>query len=260
MAEKQTGTTARTAKGEQARKKLKKAALLVLERVGYHKMRIADVTSEAGVAAGLFYHYFRDLKSLTLEVLSDFVASSHDLEAIEKDVPRGDWYARIYAHNLYVTRIYAEHPGVMRCLFQMADEDEAFSRLLRNNFVEQLTWLVRQMPRLFPQADLTSHQALMVVYTLAASGEVVLRDYYISRDPALCAEALSPEELAELLSVIFYRGLFLANPPADTLRYTRKLQYMVRSTGNTEQGSALDNDETLATQEPSDDSRRNKSV
>ena len=240
MAEKKLKeTTARTAKGEQARKKLKKAALVVLERVGYHKMRIADVTREAGVAAGLFYHYFRDLKSLTIEVLTDFVASAKNLEAIEKDVPRGDWYARIYAHNLFVAKSYAQHPGVMRCMFQLADEDENFSRLIRSNFVEQLNWLVQQMPRLFPQADLTSHQALMVVYTLAASGEVVLRDYYISRDPALRAEDVSAEELAELLSVIFYRGLFLANPPADKLRYTQKLQFMVRSTGNTGQGASF---------------------
>src|SRR5690554_4359452 len=90
----------KSAKGEQARNNLKQAALLVLERVGYHKMRISDVTAEAGVATGLFYHYFSDLKSLTIEVLSDFVANSQNLATIEKDVPKGDWYARIYAHNI----------------------------------------------------------------------------------------------------------------------------------------------------------------
>ena len=47
-----------SARGERARAGLKEAALAVLEREGYHKMRIADVTGEAGVAQGLFYHYF----------------------------------------------------------------------------------------------------------------------------------------------------------------------------------------------------------
>ena len=61
-----------SARGEIARAKLKRAAMTVMEKTGYHRMRINDVTSEAGVAAGLFYHYFNDLKSLTLEVLKDY--------------------------------------------------------------------------------------------------------------------------------------------------------------------------------------------
>ena len=63
-----------SAKGEKARAKLKAAALVVMQQVGFHKMRITDVTQEAGVASGLFYHYFDDLKSLTLEVLGDLPA------------------------------------------------------------------------------------------------------------------------------------------------------------------------------------------
>ncbi len=78
-----------SARGERARASLKEAALTVLERDGYHKMRIADVTGEAGVAQGLFYHYFKDLKSLTLEVLTDFAMASNDPLAIEKNVLQG---------------------------------------------------------------------------------------------------------------------------------------------------------------------------
>jgi AcrR family transcriptional regulator len=122
--------TARSAKGERARAGLRDACLRVLERQGYHKMRIADVTQEAGVAQGLFYHYFKDLKTLTLEVLTDFASASNDPLEIEKDVPKGDWYARIYAHNLVIVRSYARRPGVMRCLLQLADEDKAFGGLL----------------------------------------------------------------------------------------------------------------------------------
>lgn len=213
-------------KGERARAGLKSAALLVLEELGYHRMRIVDVTAKAGVASGLFYHYFKDLKSLTLEVLEDFVAHSLRLEEIEKDVPRGDWYGRILAHNRLVVQAYVERPGIMRCLLQLADEDEDFSRLLRQNFIQQLSWLTRQMPRLFPQAALSEHQAMMVVYTLAGTGETVLRDYYVNQEPALVAQELAAEEMAELISVIFYRGLFLENPPSGQLRYTANLQHM----------------------------------
>jgi AcrR family transcriptional regulator len=216
-------------RGEKARARLKQAALVVLEQEGYHKMRIADVTGEAGVAAGLFYHYFDDLKSMTVEVLEDFVSRSLNVEAIEKGVPRGDWFERMLAHNRVIAMAYAERPGLTRCLLQLADEDPEFSRLLRRNFIHQLSWLVKQMPRLFPQAELSEHQALMVVYTLAGMGEAVLRDYYVNREPELMTEPLALDDIAELLTVMFYRGLFLENPPPEKLRYTKNLVYMVKS-------------------------------
>lgn len=224
-----TPRQARSARGEKAREKLKQAAMQVLERTGYHKMRIADVTGQAGVAAGLFYHYFPDLKSLTLEVLGDFVAASRDIQQIEKGVPKGDWYERMLAHHTLIVKAYAEHPGMMRCLLQMADEDEDFSRLLREHFIQQLNWLVKQTPKLFPDAELDEQQALMVVYTLSGMGETLLRDYFVNREPALTASDMSVGEITELLTVMLYRGLFLQNPPAEKLHYTRNLQQMVKS-------------------------------
>jgi AcrR family transcriptional regulator len=216
----------RTARGSQARDKLKKAALRVLDREGYHRMRIVDVTREAGVAQGLFYHYFSDLKSLTLEVLEDFVRVADDVATIEKDVPKGDWYQRIYAHNLLVVRSYSRHPGVMRCLMQMADEDAGFSSLLRDSFRERLMWLVNLLPRLFPEVTFPPQQGLMVVYALAGGTEM-LREYFIQRSASLRRAALSEEQLAELLSVMFYRALFLKHPPEQQLSYTRNLAAMV---------------------------------
>lgn len=213
-------------KGEKARAKLKAAAVAVLEEVGYHQMRIVDVTAKAGVASGLFYHYFKDLRSLTLEVLEDFVSHSQRVDEIERDVPKGDWYERMLAHNRMVVQAYVDRPGIMRALLQLADEDEEFSKLLRKNFVEQLGWLTKQMPRLFPEAAMTEHQAMMVVYTLAGSGETILRDYYINRETVLVEKEVGLEEMAELITVVFYRGLFLENPPAEKMIYTRNLLLM----------------------------------
>ena len=219
----------RSARGERARAGLKEAALVVLERDGYHRMRIADVTAQAGVAQGLFYHYFKDLKSLTLEVLTDYATASNDPLQIEKNVSRGDWYARIYAHNLVIVRSYAKRPGVMRCLLQMADEDEVFSGFLRENYRNQLMWLVELMPKLFPDVRFRKHQALMVVYSLAGIGEGLMREYFINESKTLRAAQLSVEQFTELLSTMFYRALFLQHPDENQLKYTRNLAPMVRS-------------------------------
>jgi AcrR family transcriptional regulator len=219
----------RSARGAKARAKLKRAALVVLEQKGFHHMRIADVTAEAGVAQGLFYHYFKDLKSLTIEVLSDFTARAGDVEQIEKDVPRGDWYGRIYAHNHLVVSSYARRPGVMRCLLQMADEDEEFSAMLRNAFREQLLWLVDLMPKMFPDVEFHKHQALMIAYSLAGTSDTLLREYFIDRSNTLRTADLSVEEITELITTMFYRALFLENPPAEKLQYTSNLSGMARA-------------------------------
>ena len=221
--------SALSARGERARAGLKEAALIVLEREGYHRMRIADVTGEAGVAQGLFYHYFKDLKSLTLEVLTDFALASNDPALVEKNVSRGDWYARIYAHNLVVVRGYAKRPGIMRCLLQLADEDETFSAMLRENYRNQLMWLVDLMPKLFPDVRFRKHQALMVVYSLAGIGEGLIREYFINESKTLRAADLSVEQFAELLTTMFYRALFLQHPEEQQLKYTRNLTGMVRT-------------------------------
>ena len=220
---------ANSPKGEKARAKLRAAALAVMEDVGYHRMRIVDVTRKAGVAQGLFHHYYNDLNSLTVEVLEDFVSHSLRVEDIEKDVPRGDWYERILAHNQLVVQAYAERPGIMRCLLQLADSDKEFSQLLRRNFIRQLGWLTGQMPKLFPATEISKHQAMMVVYTLAGMGEAILRDYYINQEGVLIDKNLSPDEMAELISVMLYRGLFLENPPAGQLHYTKNLQHMKKT-------------------------------
>lgn len=218
----------RSAKGAQARARLKKAALTVLERIGYHKMRIADVTAEAGVAQGLFYHYFPDLKSMTLEVLGEYVAGASRLEKIEDGVDPGNWFQLIYAHNYLVVDSYARRPGLMRCLFQLADEEAAFSSMLRGNFLEQMSWLVKLMPRMFPQTEFKPHQALMIAYSLAGAGETLLKEYFINANPALTAAKLNVDEITELLSTMFYRSLFLEHPAAEELKYTSNLGQMTQ--------------------------------
>ena len=217
-----------SARGEAARAKLKRAAMKVMEETGYHRMRIHDVTSEAGVAAGLFYHYFKDLKSLTVEVLEDYIAEARNVDVIEKGVQRGDWYARMHAHFSLVVNSYADRPGLMRCLLQMADEDKDFAEQIRRGYMEQLNWLVQRMPKLFPKAEFDEHQAFLVIYTLASSGEMMLRDYFINQDRQLHAKKIDRQQLTELLTTVFYRGLFLENPPSEQLAYTRNLEHMKR--------------------------------
>jgi len=214
---------ARSARGAQAREKLKAAAMRVLEKVGYHQMRVTDVTKEAGVAAGLFYHYFDDLKSLTLEVLTDFLERFIDIEEIESGVKKDDWYRLYLSHFEMFVDIYAKHPGLMRCLLQLSDEIPEFHEVHRQSTLRQMHWLSRALPKIFPESGMTQEESLLMVSALSGMSESILREYYITRDPALRQCELSNEEMAEFLAMMLYRGLFLTNPPAEKLRFADKL-------------------------------------
>ena len=215
--------SAHSARGEQARARIKEAATRVLERVGYRQMRVSDVTGEAGVATGLFYHYFPDLKAQTIEVLGDFMTRFEALEEIERGVAKGDWYARSHAHNRLVVRSYARNPGIMRCMVQLGDEAPEFGELWRTSYHRRLELLVRSLPHLFPAARLSSARARMITIMLAGIGEHLLSEYYIVRTPELTALALGEEEMSEWITVMFYRALFLENPPLERLQFAAQV-------------------------------------
>lgn len=213
----------RRAKGELARERLKAAAIAVLDRVGYHQLRIKDVTAEAGVAAGLFHHYYSDLRSLVEELLEEYIAHSEATGEIERDVGKGDWFNRLRSHYRFAVRNHAEHPGIMRCIYQFCADDPVFRERWKASYYKRLQLLVDVFPYVFPESRLSPHEIRLVVYGLSGIGQDLLREYFIEREPSLLALDLSQEELAEWLAVLQYRGLFACNPPVEQLHHASRI-------------------------------------
>jgi TetR/AcrR family fatty acid metabolism transcriptional regulator len=61
----------RTEKLEDRRRQIRKAATKVFARKGFHATRIADIASEAGVAYGLVYHYFKNKEQILASIFED---------------------------------------------------------------------------------------------------------------------------------------------------------------------------------------------
>ena len=59
-------------KGACTRESIKIATAKMLEKHGYHEMRVKDITRCAGIAEGSFYIYFNDKKDVSLMTLSSF--------------------------------------------------------------------------------------------------------------------------------------------------------------------------------------------
>jgi AcrR family transcriptional regulator len=232
MTEQQNPSTRRrarlTAKGEAAMARLKQAAVTLLADRSYHQLRIADLTAEAGMATGLFYHYFSDLKSLVDSVLDEFIGRFEAVEEIERGVSKGDWFGRILTHYQLVVQTYAQSPGVMRCVREISAQDPSFRARWQDSYHKQLRWLIDLIPYVFPNSQLNRDEAVVLVYALGGIGDNVLYSRYIDRDPRFLALSLKEEELSEWLAVVFYRGLFASNPPAKALAHAERVLSLKR--------------------------------
>lgn len=211
-----------SSRGQKRRELIKAAARIVLERIGYHAMKVTDVATEAGVAVGLFYHYFPDLKSVTCEVLSDFL---DELSATPHAEPE-DRFEVIFIPTLIWANAYAEHPGLMRCLVQVADEVPELRALWHKHNSTWTRRIAKSIARRFPEGQLSENFSLSIAYALGSMVDGLINEVYVLRNADLRKLLKSPREAAELLSAIWYRALYMENPPAGKLTLTAPLHEM----------------------------------
>lgn len=211
-----------SARGQKRRELIKAAARVVLEKVGYHAMKVTDVATEAGVAVGLFYHYFADLKTVTLEVLHDFL---DELAETPHDEP-ADRFDMIFIPTLVWANAYEEHPGLMRCLVQVADEVPEFMDLWNKLNATWSRRVAKNIVRRFPEGQLGENFSLSIAYALGSMVDGLINEVYVNRNDDLRKLLRSPREVAELLSALWYRALYMENPPAGKLTFTAPLHAM----------------------------------
>lgn len=218
----EAGADAASSRGQKRREMFKQATRVVLERVGYHAMRVTDVATEAGVAVGLFYHYFPDLKTVTCEVLADFLdeLSATPLPAAE------DRFDVVFTPTLIWANAYVEHPGLMRCLVQVADEVPEFRALWNKHSEGWNLRVAKAIARRFPEGQLSENVSLGIAYALGSMVDGLLNEVYVLNNADMRRLLKTPRDAAELLSVIWYRALYLENPPAAKLTLTAPLYDM----------------------------------
>ncbi len=124
--------TALNPRGLRSRERLKRAARELLNEQGFRNLRVQDITARAGVATGLFYRYFHDLREIVGEVSRDFFAELlHDVEP----VTRVRASLRLDLRQPRVTSCGASrsNPGILACLFGLAGDYEEFDQIWKEN-------------------------------------------------------------------------------------------------------------------------------
>ncbi len=114
-------------KGLRTRERLKIAAAKRLGESGYHALRVSDVSTSANLAEGSFYLYFKDKADITLQVLTQMLEESFELEGAA--APETTAYGAIRSSNRRWIALCRANAGLLRCVFQLGDEIAEFTRL-----------------------------------------------------------------------------------------------------------------------------------
>lgn len=199
-------------RGLKSRKRLKDSARAVLNDKGYRQMRVQDVTAHAGVANGLFYRYFRDLREVVAEIASDFFTEL--VEASRSLDDYSDPFEWIYRNHSAVVDRFARNPGILACLFGLSGDYEEFDRIWKDNAHR---WNLQVAEFLQSAVSLDQTRAENLAYVLGAMTEGVIYQALIRHTEDLVKFGKRPEDVAEIISVMWYRAIFLRDPAADKL-------------------------------------------
>ena len=196
-------------KGDRTRQRLRIAAAEVLETEGFQNLKVSDICASADVAQGTFYVYFRDKVEIAVEVLTGFT------EALYKgirDASRGkDDFDAIRSSNLYFIKVYSANRGLMRCQVQMLSQEPAFAAAWLPRHRDWQEGIAASIERR-TMGQIAGAHALAAAMALEGMVFHHLYNALIIRNEILDDDGTAVEEMAEMLSILWYRAVYARDP------------------------------------------------
>ncbi|MET0734556.1 MAG: TetR/AcrR family transcriptional regulator [Microbacterium sp.] len=115
-------TEPRSPKGRRTRARLLEAGKKVFERDGFLQARIADISAEASVSHGSFYHYFDSKESIFREIAEEIEVRLLSMD--DAGTGGSDPIERIRAANRSYLRSYRKEAKIMRVIEEVSRYDD----------------------------------------------------------------------------------------------------------------------------------------
>lgn len=210
-------------KGLRTRERLKIACARLLDRAGFHNLKAGDVSSEAGLSEGSFYLYFTDKRDITRTVLDEFQLLFFGLEpGSAADPQRNGPFDPVRAANRLWFAYARANAGLLRCLYQFADEDPLFAAEVQRHNMRWHERVMRATLRQTPGSPLSDVETLLLVSLLGGMMDDLSRRLIVYPDRELIAllESLGADDatLGDVASLIWFRILRPAAPMPEGLQ------------------------------------------
>lgn len=202
-----------------SRERMKRAACRLINRHGYSCLRVEDIASEAGSAKGLFYRYFKDRYDITLELCRDVFAQIERESAAQLPhvLHLFDWFCQ---YALVPIRSFCGNPGLLACMFELHGEFPEISRAWKDT---SRRWNLALANVLAERAGVSRKGATDIALVLAAMMEGIIYQDLVRNVEDLQALGKDPEQIAEIVAIVWYRTVLLELPPASKVRFESRL-------------------------------------
>lgn len=178
-------------------------ASLLGERA-YHTLSVDLVTERANIAHGTFYRYFSSKQEVVAKTIADYfefvratrprIHGASDLEAIRLG-------------NRHYVRCFRENVGLMRCHFQLKDEDDRIAEVGRKADRGLSDRMVNRMTRRHDIPEAALPQLRICTYALIGMIDEFLIKVYGPVNPPLASLADDPDLIADSLTRLWYAAL-----------------------------------------------------
>lgn len=207
-------------KGERTKQRLESAAVRALETKGFHDMRISDVCELADVSTATFYLYYENKTEIAVAVLKEF--TEHFISTRSTTNEGHSAFKAIYQSNLGWLKLVRANAGLSRCILQMGDQESDFAQHFQRVSYRWYRYVVSGISKHTPAIGENSAVLMLVVYGMGSMIDEVCRSLIVYPNPffqtVLDEIAPSDEELAEFLSLLWYRCVFGEDPDATELQ------------------------------------------
>jgi len=154
------------------------AAINVFARRGYYPCRTLDISSEAGVAYGSLYSYFKSKDDILLSIFRDrWMRLLEKIDRVNGELK--DPSEKIDEIFKFIFRSYDNYPDMMKVMIMEVPRLEQFytpeSQKLYNRFFEEIAEIIRegQEAGVFSKAI----SPLVGSFTLSGAVDAVIRQY-----------------------------------------------------------------------------------
>ena len=206
-------------KGERTKRRLESATVRALENKGFHNMRISDVCELADVSTATFYLYYENKTEIAVAVLKEFTENFNSMRS--KNSEEQSTFRAIYHSNLAWIQLVRANAALSRCLLQMGDQESEFAQYFQRISYRWYRFVVNEFIGHIPTLTKDSSVLMLAIYGMGSMIDEVIRSLVVYPNPffqtVLDDVAPSDEELAEFLSLLWYRCIYGGDPDTKDL-------------------------------------------
>jgi AcrR family transcriptional regulator len=197
------------------------AAAREMELAGYEALTVERIANASGMAHGTFYRYFDNRSDVASAIIKRYMA------LVRRNRPRASKaqtpFQTIHAYNRYYTANYIANAAMLRgreALMREAPE------LMKERDVVNDRWariVLRDLARRrdMPPGSTEDPFAKLAVRSAIAMVDELLREIYVYKSPSLSRLVDSEEQVAELISFMWFRAIFGETPPLNELKWAK---------------------------------------